>query len=814
MIQIQEVYIEEVRGIRKLTLPLNRKTFAIQGPNGSGKSGVVDAIEFCLTGDMTRLSGQGTGSLSVKTHGPHVDVRDYPDKAFVRLKVFIPSVNKEASITRKVKTPKAVTIEPKDADVVAALEEVARHPELTLTRRQIARFILAQATTRSKDIQTLLRLEAIDEVRARLKTALNSADSRTREADATTSAAADALRRALDIEALKPDDVLGAVNSQRDVLGLDALRKLDTTTCFTIGMTSGNDTPKGASRQAARRDLEALRQCIDRAKQDDDIACELIGKIDLLTERPELRAALRQRSLVESALQLADHPACPLCDTPWEIDALIAHLRQKLETSREAQAVERELKNTAQELSTKITALITVVDAVAKLAGPLELPRVAIALEQWRDDLVGFRTHLGTVDGVMASSARLRSNWKGIPSEFALYLESLWNAVAGLPESSDRDQATKLLIVAEERLTVWQQRKRDLDRKKKVGTLARDTYNAYCAAADEVLQELYETVEEEFARSYQAINRDDEGKFSAKLEPSEGKLELSVDFYERGLFPPGAYHSEGHQDGMGLCLYLALMEQLFQSDFTLAILDDVVMSVDKQHRRELCRLLKDKFPNTQFVITTHDEAWLRQMQASKLVTRTSAVMFRGWTVADGPRVNNATDAWEEINAHLRDERVPDAATTLRRHLEFVFGEIAECLGARTLHKPDGNYDLGDLLPSAVSRMKDHLKGGVKSAKAWKNEDAQRAVEKRQERFTECQTRQGDEQWVVNKAVHFNEWADFAPEEFKPVIAACRDLVDCFRCDLCGSWLSATPRTSARVLKCDCSGVTINLELPG
>ncbi len=110
-------------------------------------------------------------------------------------------------------------------------------------------------------------------------------------------------------------------------------------------------------------------------------------------------------------------------------------------------------------------------------------------------------------------------------------------------------------------------------------------------------------------------------------------------------------------------------------------------------------------------------------------------------------------------------------------------------------------------------MKRHLNIGVKSAKAWKNEEAQKAVEERQQCFKECQTRQGDEQWVVNKAVHYNEWADFAPEEFEPVVAACHDLAECFRCSKCGSWLSATPRTSAKVLKCDCSEVAINLEVP-
>jgi hypothetical protein len=63
-------------------------TFAISGPNGSGKSGVIDAIEFGLTGQIGRLTGRGTKGLSVAEHGPHVDKTKFPDAAFVELKVF------------------------------------------------------------------------------------------------------------------------------------------------------------------------------------------------------------------------------------------------------------------------------------------------------------------------------------------------------------------------------------------------------------------------------------------------------------------------------------------------------------------------------------------------------------------------------------------------------------------------------------------------------------------------------------------------------------------------------------------------------
>ena len=81
MIRVETLQIIEFRGIRMLTLNFNGKSFAIGGPNGTGKSGVVDAIEFVFTGNVSRLSGEGRGDVSLKEHGPHVDKRNDPDKA-------------------------------------------------------------------------------------------------------------------------------------------------------------------------------------------------------------------------------------------------------------------------------------------------------------------------------------------------------------------------------------------------------------------------------------------------------------------------------------------------------------------------------------------------------------------------------------------------------------------------------------------------------------------------------------------------------------------------------------------------------------
>jgi DNA repair exonuclease SbcCD ATPase subunit len=75
MIRIESITIEEFRGVRKLTLDFKGKNFSICGPNGTGKRGVVDALEFVLTGNISRLSGEGRGEISLRQQAPDVDTQ-------------------------------------------------------------------------------------------------------------------------------------------------------------------------------------------------------------------------------------------------------------------------------------------------------------------------------------------------------------------------------------------------------------------------------------------------------------------------------------------------------------------------------------------------------------------------------------------------------------------------------------------------------------------------------------------------------------------------------------------------------------------
>lgn len=814
MIQLESVRIEWARGIaQKLELDFQRKPFAISGPNGSGKSAVIDAVEFALTGQIGRLEGTGTKGLSVAEHGPHVDKAKFPDAAFVKLCVYIPDLKKSATITRKFKSPKKPVIEPADDDIKATLDEVADHPEITLSRRDIIRFILVEPSKRSAEIQTLLKLDEIGETRSALNTAQNRLQNTLRSASAQVKADSDALRLHLQIETLVADLLLAAVNKQRKLLDLPEISELTAETTLDAGLS---DTTKASdfNKESALRDLKAFT---DAAGGFAALCATEAGQIttDLakLEADPALLAALQRRSFIEKGLELVEGPECPLCDTAWDDEeSLRAHLQAKLAKSAEAEQIQDSLRTNGAAISNEVICISSLIAPVQKLATAEGQTTFAEALGEWKADLDTLKPKLASVDGLTGLKDRLTNGWVREPGTLSADLESLTESVKAKPDQSAALAARTFLTTAQIRLGDYRAAMRKEKAARASAAAAKAAYESYCSVFETALNTLYEEVQDDFSTYYRELNGDDETKFTAKFTSSESKLDLAVNFYERGLFPPGAYHSEGHQDGMGVCLYLALMKRLFGDRFSLALLDDVVMSVDSDHRHEFCKLLKNHFPDTQFIITTHDRVWAEQMRSAGLVTSKTSVAFHSWSIDTGPLVESNEGIWVEIDQALAKGKVEVAAGALRRHLEYVSRHLADLLGASPQFRADGNYELGELLPSVMSRMKKLLGEAASAAQSWGDTANRDAAAGHKKALSESKGATDMEQWVVNKAVHYNEWANLGKKDFEPVVAAYKDFLERFRCASCESWLYVTPkRGPSEALRCDCTDYNFNLK---
>ena len=113
------------------------------------------------------------------------------------------------------------------------------------------------------------------------------------------------------------------------------------------------------------------------------------------------------------------------------------------------------------------------------------------------------------------------------------------------------------------------------------------------------------------------------------------------------------------------------------------------MSVDTGHRREVCALLKAEFPKTQFVLTTHDEVWLKHMRSAKLIDGKQSIVFRKWHVDHGPAEWKTDDVWAEIDALVASNDIRAAAGLLRYYLEYQAAEWCARLGGRVEYRGDG-----------------------------------------------------------------------------------------------------------------------------
>lgn len=814
MIKIESVRILEFRGIRDLTLTMNRSNFVVSGPNGSGKSGVVDAIQFALSGEIYRLKGAGTGDLSLADHGPHVERRSDPDAACVTLNVYIPHLGKSATITRTIKKPKQPKIVPNDEVVKAVFAEVAEHPELTLARREIIKFIVTEATQRSRDVQTLLKLDDIDQVRATLKTTENKLKAEHTTAKMQSDSAEESLKRHLDIAALKSEDLLAAINKKRALLGLQPIPELKKDTDLSEGLAASQaQEAVGPNKESALADVKVLADAAEKGIESSiKTAVEsLLKNIAKVEADPLLLPMIRRHSFLQTGLDLIDSPQCPLCDAEWEIDKLRSHVQAKLMRSKEAQALRDQIVGFGQSLSAEIIRVRGWIEPLKKL--PEAQGDVGARLTEWSGDLLAFYVSLSSLDGILGAKERIESGWAAAPAKLKADLKAVCAKISARPDKSATAEASAFLVVAQERLNSLRIARRNAEAKKSHAARGRAAYKTYNEVSEAALLTLYHEVEEEFGTYYRFINHDDEGEFKARFEPSEGKLGLLVDFHQKGMFPPGAYHSEGHQDGMGVCLYLALMRRVQGKDFTFVVLDDVVSSVDSQHRKQFCKLLKTKFAKTQFIITTHDQVWAKQLRTEGVINAKTAVAFHTWTVETGPVLDEVAEVWDKIDADLAKNEVPTAAGRLRRHLEFVAADLADELGAKVSFRADGSYDMGDMLSAVIGRQGDLLKSALKAAKSWEDKEQIAKIEGLQKARQEVLADVGGEQWIINKAIHYNEWADLSKNDFKPVVTAFRKLLEQFRCDKpkCDSWLSLTPRNDPVDLRCPCGTFRLNLK---
>ena len=330
--KIVEFEINNVRGIRELVLKPERANLVVWGPNGSGKSAVVDALDFLLTGRISRLTGKGTAGITLSKHGPHIDYD--PEKATVRAKIQVGGLSQPIEIRRCMARPSVLECNAVVRSKLRPIIALAERGQHVLTRRDILRYITADASTRAAGIHELLNLTDIEEVRKAVVRVKNEADGGSRNARAsldTAHAATAATLQTMTVDAAK---LLAIINEARGQLGGPPLASVKS------DQLKKNLAPPASLPQMQtlnvtmlQRDIDNLRKGLDSATvaQSGKTDAELRESISIVRSDPAHLHALSHLPLIELGVKLIDETgACPLCEKAWPPGKLREHLDRRL----------------------------------------------------------------------------------------------------------------------------------------------------------------------------------------------------------------------------------------------------------------------------------------------------------------------------------------------------------------------------------------------------------------------------------------------------------------------------------------------------
>ena len=164
--------------------------------------------------------------------------------------------------------------------------------------------------------------------------------------------------------------------------------------------------------------------------------------------------------------------------------------------------------------------------------------------------------------------------------------------------------------------------------------------------------------------------------------PDEDKaIDIALRFHGKDQDLPRLTLSEGYRNSLGLCIFLALAKREAGNDRPL-IFDDVVVSLDRNHRGMIVDLLKEQFADRQVIIFTHDRDWYAELRHQLDGKRWGFKALMPYETPElGIRWSDRTNSFEDARANLKD-RPDSAGNDARKIMDIELALIAERLQVR------------------------------------------------------------------------------------------------------------------------------------
>jgi len=676
-----------------------------------GKSSIVDAIEFFFNGEITHL--EGVQGLSSQKHGPHVNFNQ--DDVNVGIS-FNPG---NISLSR------TFSVAPNPPENLTEYFEIAQKGTFILRRSQLLEFIRSKPAERFRSIASIIGLQSLDDIELSmlrvqddLKGKRNSEEEKCQELLAQISKLTEGNINNI-------EDVLVSLNKKLVEDGQDPI-------------TSFNDIAQHSEnmlKDVKNKDTDKIRlysEIIEETKTP-LIGAVFIQDIILFNKKivvlldEQIKDKLSTHSLLEIGRRtIFDEQLdiCPLCEQKIERESLLVNIEKRLETIRNLSTGASEVRIQSSGITRKIESVLKRFNIVSQKIELLpEMSNFYNEMSQYIEFITDFKT-----DIQLASEFKKEIQIQQIIRQIDT-TNKLWDSIfeysykiadsIGLNEE-EKKTLSSITLIGQVKLKYDDlvrgkiQLKHHNDRY----IIAEKLYSTFSETKKAKVQQIYHSIQSEINQFYSILHPNDFHSDITLTVARRASTTLKMKLFDRDGEDPRALISEGHLDSLGLCIFLGFVKK-FNENCSLLILDDVVTTIDSQHRNNICELLHNQFNDYQLIITTHDKIWYEQLHASQRAYGYEGsfknLTLDSWSLENGPIISQYKPKWEKIQEKIDNNDKEGAGGAIRDYLEWILKEVAQNIRASVIFKQSGSYTVAELLTPVKTRMNKLHEGDFKNA---------------------------------------------------------------------------------------------------
>ncbi len=769
--KINNIHIQNLRGICNLALPVNGQNLIIVGENGSGKSSVVDALEYYFTGHVERLEGRA----DVDQRQCLPNLNGGPTKVHLTFKGVGPETGISLSYPgRSASIP----------DELQAFFDLAASKRFALRRYQLLGFINSRDAERYQHISSLVGLEALDKIedrwRREFRKVIKQVEALVNHRGALYQKLGGWLGQAVQDEVT----LMAAINAQLSHVSLPPIQDIQQLQERQAHLRqlaqSPEDVSKAEQLAQTRDQIDALQSNVNALIVEYEKLSKSVRafwKYSMSLEDAEFESLLTEGYRVLQSHRLMQ--VCPLCEAPISdyaallsrLDARRKHLNKLIESRRRVTQRKQALVNSLGWLNERAMALRHRLQVHGLDSCKPWLQAVLDFVAQWR--------HMTTEEDwseLIAQRLPEHQTLHALQYTLPELKQEIDQRIRALSPTEDEATALDLLLTLTRIEEPWRQLRavaRDLKSATYVHRQIDLVYTTLVETRKRGLGRISRELQDNFAHLYKQLHPD-EGYEAITLEVQKDKrssVALRVKFHQQDAAHPLNYLSEGHLDSLGLCIFLAFIKR-YNGDFKLIVLDDVLTTVDVGHRLRAAQLLASEFSDYQLIITTHDRLWAEELKIA--LPQARLYHLKPWHFGRGAECHQTPISdWAYYAQQADDHRPQHAIAGAGRNLEKFLYQMRNNLSLAVPAKPGDDYTIGDLYGPFFKWLRQHSI----QRQDWPGFDADlRAME-----------RELDEVWRLRNwsGAHFNTWAVHVTRaEALSLLTAIKNLVDAFSCPVC------------------------------